>query len=266
MKLPILEFDSEDGVINKNSYLRHVANSPEDYGNISLIEKYNIDTCLLVFSKEDLPFLQDLEICYKYRFGSNTNNVYSYKNKFLIAIAALGGPAAAGVMEELGILGIRKFIACGSAGLIDHEIDSSAFMLVERAIRDEGTSFKYEKPAIYSYPDKDLTEALATFLHKHNFKFLRTTTWTTDAFFRETPTRIKNRKKQGATVVDMECSTWCSVAKFYGYKFVQLLYTSDITKQGEWAFKSVEERNNLKLQIIELMIDFVDEYIGENKI
>lgn len=261
MKLPILEFDDEESVINKNSYLQHIVNVPENYGNMSLIKKHNIDCCLFVFSKEELPFEKDLEICYRYMFGSNTNNVYSYKNKFLIAIAPLGGPAAAGIMEELGILGISKFVACGSAGLINHNIDATAFMLVERAIRDEGTSYKYEKPAVYSYPDIELTNLLATFLKKQNLNYIKTTTWTTDAFFRETPTRIKKRQKQGAIVVEMECASWCSVAKFYGYKFAQLLYTSDITKQGDWAFKSKEDRAKLKNQIIQLMIDFVEEYI-----
>lgn len=262
MKLPIMEFDTEQGVINKESYLRHLANEPLGYENWHIIEEYKIDTCLMVFSNDQLSLgEQNLTPCYRYKFGSNVNMVYSYKNLFLIAIAPLGGPAAAGLMEELGILGIRNFIACGSAGLINHEIDSSAFMLVNRAIRDEGTSYKYEKASVYAYPDKALTQQLAQFLKEHNFNYMDATTWTTDAFFRETPTRIKRRLKQGAVVVDMECSTWCSVAKFHGYKFAQLLYTSDITKQGEWAFKSKEDRKQLKNKIINLMVDFITEML-----
>ena len=43
MKYPILEFYSDEGVINKESYMRECA---EDFKNLGLIKKYNIDTLL----------------------------------------------------------------------------------------------------------------------------------------------------------------------------------------------------------------------------
>lgn len=263
MKPPILEFDTEKSVIYEKDYLKHIEKNKEIYGDFNVIKTNNINTCLFVFVKENLEEIYpNLKLFYKFRFASNENEIYIYNNKFLIAKASLGGPIAAGMMEELGMYGITNFYACGSAGLINHQIDSSAFMLVERAIRDEGTSYKYEKPAVYSYPNKITTEQLAKYLDKRGLKYIKTTTWTTDAFFRETPTRIKKRQKQGATVVEMECASWCSVAKFYGYKFAQLLYTSDITKQDGWAFKSKEDRKKLKDQVIQLMIDFLEENVA----
>ena len=48
MKLPILEFYNEEGVINKESYIN---NAQEDFKNIELINKYNIDTALMFFLK-----------------------------------------------------------------------------------------------------------------------------------------------------------------------------------------------------------------------
>ena len=257
MKLPILEFYNEEGVINKESYMK---SSKDAFNNINLIQEYNINTALMFFIIDNrIPesVRKDLEVFYTYKFGSNENFVYIYKKKFLFAVAPLGEPASAGLMEELGFMGITKFYACGTCGLIDEKIDSSKFLLVERAIRDEGLSFKYEKPALYSYTDKKLTNNIEEYLKNKAFSFEKITTWTTDCAYRETPSMIKKRLKQGASTVEMECAGWCSVAKYRNYQFAQLLYTSDITKQGVWeGFKSKEERKKAKERILNIMLEF----------
>lgn len=258
MKLPILEFYKDEGVINKESYLE---SAKEDFKDMYKIKEYGIDTALMFFIREDrIPenVRKDLEPFYEYEFGSNVNKVYIYKKKFLFAIAPLGEPASADLMEELGFMGITKFFACGTCGLINDNVDSTKGLLVERAIRDEGLSFKYEKPAVYTYPDKALTGEMEKYLTNKNFAYEKITTWTTDAPYRETPTMIKKRLKQGASTVEMECAGWCSVARMRNYQFAQLLYCSDITKQGAWeGFKSEEERKKVKEQMLYLMLDFV---------
>jgi len=258
MKLPILEFYNEEGVINKESYRN---NAKEDFKNIELINKYNIDTALMFFINENkIPedVKKDLTQFYIYKFGSNENNVYLYKNKFVFAVAPLGEPASAGLMEELGFMGITKFFACGTCGLIDENLDSSKFLLVEKAIRDEGLSFKYEKPALYTYTDNRLTNALAEYLENKNLNYQKITTWTTDCAYRETPSMIKKRLKQGANTVEMECAGWCANARFRNYQFAQLLYSSDVTKQGAWeGFKSKEERQKVRKQVLSFLLDFL---------
>lgn len=258
MDLPILEFYDEEGVINKETYISH---EKEAFANMHLIQKYNIDTALMFFIKDDqIPedIRKDLEVLYVYNFGSNKNDVYIYKKKILFAIAPLGEPASAGLMEELGFLGITKFFACGTCGLINENIDSSKFLLVERAIRDEGLSFKYEKPGIYTYTDQELTQQLEEYLKNNNFAYEKITTWTTDCAYRETPTMIKNRRSLGASTVEMECAGWCSVAKFRNYQFAQLLYSSDVTKQGSWeGFKTKEERQQARFKTLYMLLDFL---------
>ena len=258
MDLPILEFYDEEGVINKESYMK---SDKEAFVNMGLLKEYNIDTALMFFISDDkIPeeIRKDLIEFYKYKFGSNTNSVYIYKKKFVFAIAPLGEPASAGLMEELGFMGIKKFYACGTCGLIDENIDSSKLFIVERAIRDEGLSFKYEKPAIYTYTDKDSTNKLEEYLKSKKFEYEKVTTWTTDCAYRETPTMIRNRIKQGASTVEMECAGWCAVAKFRNYHFAQLLYSSDVTKQGAWeGFNSKEERKQARLKILYMLLDFL---------
>ena len=262
MKLPILEFYNEEGVINKETY---IANEKDAFENMHFIQDYNIDTALMFFIKDNkIPddIRKDLQDFYVYKFGSNENIVYIYKKKFIFAIAPLGEPASAGLMEELGFMGITKFYACGTCGLIDENIDSSRFLLVERAIRDEGLSFKYEKPALYTYTDKELTNKLEEYLKNKDFNHEKITTWTTDCAYRETPSMIKKRLKQGASTVEMECAGWCSVAKFRNYQFTQLLYSSDVTKQGAWeGFKSKEERQQARLKILYMLLEFISDFV-----
>lgn len=262
MKFPILEFYKDEGVINKDTYIE---SAKEDFMKIDLLKKFKIDTALMFFIREEkIPqnINKDLTHFFNYNFGSNVNKVYIYKNKFVFAIAPLGEPASANLMEELGFMGITKFFACGSCGLINENIDGSKFLLVDRAIRDEGLSFKYEKPALYTYTNKNLTNLLEEYLKNNNFAYEKITTWTTDAPYRETPTMIKKRLNQGASTVEMECAGWCSVARMREYQFAQLLYSSDITKQGAWkGFKSKEERKKIKENILNSMLDFVLKFV-----
>jgi uridine phosphorylase len=263
MKLPILEFYNEEGVINKESY---IASDQEAFTRIDLIKNNNIDTALMFFIKDEkIPdeIRKDLQEFYKYKFGSNENMVYIYKNQFVFAIAPLGEPASAGLMEELGFMGVTKFFACGTSGLINDKIDNSNLLLVERAIRDEGLSFKYEKAGVYTDTNKELTNALEEYLKNNNFKYSKITTWTTDCPYRETPSAIKKRLKQGASTVEMECAGWCSVAKYRNYQFAQILFTSDVVKQKDWSgFNDKEKRHQVRLKILDMFIDFLLNFVN----
>lgn len=255
---PISDFFNEEGLINKDSYF---AGNESAFARANKLKEYNIDTALFIFHKDEISLVLDeskLEEIYIFLNGSNKNPCYIYDKKFVVALSPLGGPAATGLMEELGFMGIKNFFACGSAGQIDFTKDSSEFVLVEKAIRREGASYHYLKPSIYVETDKELTNFIASFLKKNNFRFNRSATWTTDAFYRETAAEIKKRKSQGAVSVEMEAASWAAVAKFRGYKFAQLLYFSDAVKQG-WQWHANKEE--LKKMVIALMLDCVSEFV-----
>ena len=261
MNTPILDFFNEEGLINKESYTQ--ANS-KDFDKKNLIKQYNIDTALFIFYKTNIAEIispDKLEEVYNYLNGSNINKCYIYDKKFIIAITPLGGPAAGGLMEELGFLGIKNFFACGSAGQIEHTFNPSEFILVDKAIRGEGTSYHYLKPSLYAETDKDLTNFIAHYLSKNNYKYNISATWTTDAIFRETESEIELRKQQGAICVEMECASWAAIAKYRGYKFAQLLYFSDAVKQEGWAWHPT--KHELKIMIINLMINCIKEFLEQ---
>ena len=257
MDKPILNFFDEEALINKESYTANSSGLERE----QLLQKHNITTALFVFIRENIESMVDvnkLEPFYIFKNGSNCNDCYIYDNKFVLAITPLGGPAAGGLMEELGFMGITNFFACGSAGQINHEIDPSHFILVDKAIRCEGTSYSYLPSSLYAYTDEDLTNYLANYLTSNNYKYTTAATWTTDSFYRETQSELELRVSQGAVSVEMECASWCAISKYRGYKFTQLLYFSDALKQEGWKWKL--DRKELKKSIINLMIDCVSEY------
>lgn len=257
MDRPILDFFDEESLINKESYTQN----SKDFYRQSLLKEYNIDSALFIFVKEDVSTVLDtskLEDFYLFTNGSNRNPCYIYDKKFVIAITPLGGPAAGGLMEELGFMGITNFFACGSAGQINHNLESSHFVLVDKAIRCEGTSYSYLPASLYAYTDEELTNYLANYLNENNYKYSKAATWTTDSFYRETQSELELRVSQGAVSVEMECASWCAIAKYRGYKFTQLLYFSDALKQEGWKWKV--DRKELKKSIINLMIDCVSKY------
>ena len=104
--------------------------------------------------------------------------------------APLGGPAAAQFMDALIALGCRKFLAVGSCGtLVD--IKENDFLIPTRALRDEGTSYKYLPASRYVDLDPVAVEKIGQGLKEQGLPFEPCTTWTTDGFFRETQDMVE---------------------------------------------------------------------------
>ena len=62
-------------------------------------------------------------------------------------------------------------------------------------------------------------------------------TWTTDAFYRETPAKVRRRREEGCLTVEMEAAAFFAVAQFRGVPFAQLLYGGDDVS-GVWDFRA----------------------------
>ena len=163
-------------------------------------------------------------------------------------------------MENLGFFGISNFFVCGDAGQLDTDFDPSEFVLVKQAIRDEGTSYHYLPPAMYVETSKKLNSFIYSYLKRNGYKFQPATTWTTDAFYRETPKSIDRRIEQGAVCVEMECASLAAIAKYRGYELSQLLYFSDVVKKDSWStFHPL--RDELRLMVQKIMLDLVEEFL-----
>jgi len=230
----------------------------KEYAVAKIIQEQGIKTVVLNWLPPHKLHLAEsiLSKC-KHIMQSTLGEMYLHNDKVLLLFLPIGAPNAAASVEELRWMGITNFIAMGSAGCIDERFDESKILVVDRAIRDEGTSYHYIPPATYIEPDKDLTRQLCDFLKTKDIKFERGTTWTTDAFYRETKSRIAKRKSQGAIAVEMESSALAAVCKFHNLKFCQFLYFSDIVKQDNWSWRGTREsRHEIRAQLIELALEF----------
>jgi uridine phosphorylase len=59
-------------------------------------------------------------------------------------------------------------------------------------------------------------------------------TWTTDAIYRETRTKARQRVEEGCVVVDMEASALFAIARFRGVTLGQLLLAGDSLAGETW--------------------------------
>jgi hypothetical protein len=123
-----------------------------------------------------------------------------------IISGAVGASFAVLVAEELFASGCEYLLSITSAGQIAPLGSPPYFILIDRALRDEGTSYHYLPPARYSEADPTLVDAAQRALADVDFAVVRGSTWTTDAPFRETATTIAARQAEGLLAVEMEAA------------------------------------------------------------
>lgn len=146
----------------------------------------------------------------------------------------VGAPLAAAFLEEVIALGVSKVIACGGCGALDPTVDVGHPMIVESAVRDEGTSYHYLPPGRETTAHPDAMAALEETLLAHQLPVQRVKTWTTDAIYRETPEKRLLRLSEGCKVVEMEAAAFFAVAQFRGIKMGQILYGGDLVVPEGW--------------------------------
>jgi hypothetical protein len=118
----------------------------------------------------------------------------------------IGASFAVLVAEELFASGCGYLLSITSAGQITPIGSPPYFVLIDRALRDEGTSHHYLPPARYAEADPTLVDAAERALVDAPITVLRGGVWTTDAPFRETATAIAARRSEGLLAVEMEAA------------------------------------------------------------
>ena len=140
---------------------------------------------------------------------------------FTLVQAPLGASASAQILDGLIACGCKKIISAGSCGVLV-DIEENEFLIPKKALRDEGTSYKYLPAERYIELDAEMLKALQSFMTQHKIPYRECTTWTTDGFFRETADMIYYRKEEGCDCVEMECAALAACAKKRGAQFGQL--------------------------------------------
>jgi uridine phosphorylase len=147
---------------------------------------------------------------------------------------SVGAPLAVGLLEEAIAVGCRTFVVCGGAGALVPDLALGHVIVPTSAVRDEGTSYHYAPPSREIAADPALVAAAVALLEERGVPHITGKTWTTDAFFRETPGKIARRRAEGCITVEMEASAFMAVAQFRGVDLVQYLYAGDDVSGETW--------------------------------
>ena len=126
---------------------------------------------------------------------------------------AVGASFAVLIAEELFASGCRFLISVTSAGQICPVQAPPYFIIIDRALRDEGTSYHYLPPSEYSDGDQFLIKIAFEALTAAGTAVLIGPTWTTDAPFRETQEAIDAATKVGILAVEMEAAALYAFAR-----------------------------------------------------
>lgn len=119
---------------------------------------------------------------------------------------AVGAPFAVLVAEQLFASGCELLVSITSAGQIAPDLQLPCFILIDRALRGEGTSANYVPPAAFIDADPDIIARASRGLARVALPTRRGATWTTDAPFRETRTALAAAAAAGVLAVEMEAA------------------------------------------------------------
>ena len=146
----------------------------------------------------------------------------------------IGAPIVAILIEELNTFGVKLFLSIGTAGSLQKNLQLGSFIVCDKAIRDEGTSYHYLKPEKYSFPSKKLTNKLIDVMKNMDLEFNVGTSWTTDAPYRETLEEIKQYQNEGVLTVEMEAAAIFAIAEYLNVDAGAIFTISDYLSEGEW--------------------------------
>jgi uridine phosphorylase len=118
----------------------------------------------------------------------------------------VGAPFAVLVAEELFACGCRILISLTSAGQIVPAGNPPYFVVIDRALRDEGTSYHYAAPELFAEADPQIVAAVADALKEAGLRAFVGPSWTTDAPFRETAGAVEAARAKGILAVEMEAA------------------------------------------------------------
>ena len=167
----------------------------------------------------------------------------------------IGAPLAVGLLEEVIALGSRKFIACGGAGVLNPEIAVGHIIVPVSAVRDEGTSYHYAPPSREIEATPLAVSAIERVLDRNKCSYIKAKTWTTDAIYRETATKIQQRQSEGCVTVEMEAAAFFAVARFRGAIFGQILYGGDDVSGSVWDSRHWDKHISVRERLFWLAVE-----------
>lgn len=139
----------------------------------------------------------------------------------------VGGPFAVLVAEQLFASGCELLINLTSAGQIMPAGKTPYFVLIDRALRDEGTSFHYTPASDFADARPALVSAVEVALSQLPQRTLVGHSWTTDAPFRETSAAVEAARSRNILAVEMEAASLYAFAAATGVKVLCIAHVTN---------------------------------------
>lgn len=224
--LPLAEYDPSPAVIEPAAYIQPHNGMPK-----------HCVLCMHGSIWQKLPNRPGIEFMFNLKSTLGKHPVYRVNiNGKSIAVAhpGLGAPLAVGFTEEIIAKGASKIIVTGTCGVLDVTIQRGTPILVTSSLRDEGTSFHYQPASRFIQADPLATECIRSELTAAELPYREVWSWTTDALYRETCTRIQRRQEEGCKVVEMETSALFALGLFRKVSIGALLWAADDVTGASW--------------------------------
>jgi len=152
----------------------------------------------------------------------------------------VGAPFAVLVAEELFASGCRLLLSVTSAGQIVPAGAPPYFVIIDRALRDEGTSYHYAAPADYAHASEALIAMAVEAVARTALNVVTGTSWTTDAPFRETAEAIEAARSKGVLAVEMEAAALYTFASAAHVDVLCLAHVTNTLGQSAQDFEKGE--------------------------
>jgi uridine phosphorylase len=159
---------------------------------------------------------------------------------FGIVGCAVGSAFAVLVAEQAFVSGCRLLISLTSAGQIIARGPAPYFVLIDQALRDEGTSYHYLPAAPFVAANPALTGPAMAALDAAGLSVYRGASWTTDAPFRETEAAVNAARAAGILAVEMEAAALYAFAEARGKAVLCFAHVTNQMAQIEGDFEKGE--------------------------
>jgi uridine phosphorylase len=224
---------------NFEAYRRSIGKWPKFKAPESIIISY--DDRMMDYVEKNYDIEKCRAFCGDFWFLKDTNNKVAIYGNW-----GIGAALIATRIEEFIQFGIKNFISIGEAGGIPKELNIGDIVVCNKALRDDGVSPHYLKPAKFVSASKELTEKIILAAKKRNIPFKIGPTWTLDTIYRQTKAEIKQFQKENILTIDMETAAIFAIAQYRKVKAGAILTVSDSFKNLKWDPKFHETTESLQ--------------------
>src|SRR5262245_50025590 len=167
----------------------------------------------------------------------------------------VGAPFAVLIAEEVFACGCRLVVSLTSAGQVVAAGAPPYFVVIDRAVRDEGPSHRYPDSFDSRDADPRLVAAAMNALERDGLRAFVGPSWTTDAPFRETAEAIERARARGVLAVEMEAAALYSFARARSASVLCLAHVTNTMGQVERDFEKGEADGTADaLKILETLV------------